>query len=182
MSLLMQLSAQNRPLYTWRATASLPPGNDGERRIFFAFDTFSQTKQIEKIAAHVVAGLTHDDTVQLVANEWEILPGVLRMRITQLANERLSNPSSNTQVKGITALDKKLGGKILVQAKGPTTRDLRVIDDVLVSRQRAIRPEVRGAAQAFAAYAKPKDFDSWSPKQRREWAKEMAARRRKDRS
>lgn len=168
---LLRMVALNRPLYAWREF-------DEAGTVGYGVGYGLGDKQLDRIAQTVVAGLSHEAVVELVRREWDGLPSVVRMRVTQLANERHANPSSNNQRKGIVKLDRLLGGKILTGPAQATTSDLRVIDGRLVRRQRVVRREVAGAEIAFGAFAKPKDFDSWSPTRKRAWHQRAAAERR----
>jgi hypothetical protein len=179
MSLLLKMIGLNQPLHTWQKfkAAEAQKTKAGVSSSELPFYGFGE-KHLNNVATVVVASLTHDEAIKLVVCEWENLPSVVRMRITQLANERYHNPSSHNQVKGIKRLDKLLDGKILSKAEGPTERHLGVVDGRLVSTQRAIKSNVAGAERAFAAFVKPRDFQSWSPARKRAWQNEMAARRR----
>jgi hypothetical protein len=64
----------------------------------------------EKQAQAIVTQLSHDDVVELVANEWGKIEGVLRMAISQKCNE--ANVSGNVR-KNIQRLDRRLNGKLL---------------------------------------------------------------------
>ncbi len=170
MSLMLKLISLNVPLYKWRDFA--PEGSRG-----YLLSSLGD-KHLDRIASTIISGLSHDEVIELVRREWDGLPPVVRMRVTQLANERYQRPSSNNQRKGIMKLDELLGGRILSVAQGPTVRDLRSIDGRLVSVQKKVRPNVAGAEQAFGAYVKPKDFDMWPPSRKRQWRNEAAAGRR----
>jgi hypothetical protein len=172
--ILLKMIAANRPLHEWPAFAETATAD------YYAGGGW-RTKELDRIAAVTVASLSHPLAVELVAKEWEALPSVVRMRLTQLANERHEHPQSNNQRKGIIRLDRLLDGKILSAAPAVTTSELRVIGGCLVRQRRTVRAEVAGAMRAFGAFAKPKDFASWSPARKRQWQQRAAAERRRAR-
>lgn len=170
---MMEMIARNIPLHTWREY--LGNGRENMRNA----PSFSQRKA-DNIARAILAQLTHPNTVELVAREWEHLGGIIRMRFTDLANQEYGNPSSRNKAKKIRDLDTRLGGKVLTRQEERTERKLRVIGGELVSTRRRVNPAVAGAERAHAAFALPKGYDSWPPAKKRRWRKKMAARRRKE--
>ena len=173
MGVLLNMVSANVPLHTWRTFAQTRPAQHA------GIGWFSE-KKLDRVAGAIVAGLANDETIALVAAEWESLPALLRSRITLIANGQRGT-SSNNRSKGIVRLDKLLGGKILSTIdRQVTERKLRVIDGKLVSVRQVVQPGVAGAERAFAAFTKPPGYSSWSPARKRAYQQEVAAARRQD--
>ena len=173
MSVLMWMVANNIPLHT----CDKLPTADMEQRAGYSFGS---RKDDKAIAETIVAGLTHPSVVALLAKEWNQLPSVVRMRVTQLANERHSHPSSHNQQKNIGKLDKLLGGEVLSKSMQSTSREVRVIRGTVVSHHRPIRESVAAASRKYASYVKPAGFDSWPANKKRKWHEQMARDRREN--
>lgn len=178
LSILVEMLGRNQPLYRWRDYAG-----ESEKAAEYRSaggSGYWSNKKLDNMAGAVVSALSHPAVVELVAREWEILPPLMRIRITQMANDRrLVGAASNNGSKGIKRLDALLGGKLLRRVdERATNRDLRVINGQLVSVQRRLNPAVVGAEQAFGAFAKPTGYEKWPAAQKRRWAKEMAKERR----
>lgn len=164
----------NEPLYTWR---SFDERQDGRYAVDGNWAHWSP-KKLETMAKTVVSGLSSDEVVVLVAQEWSKLPSHLRMAVTAAANER-RHTGSGSQKKGILQLDKLLGGKVLsATTAGPTERKLKEVDGRVVSVNRPVNGAVAAAERAFAAHVRPAEYNFWSPAEKRRFNQEAAAARR----
>jgi hypothetical protein len=121
----------------------------------------------------IVNGLTQNVVVKQVAAEWNSFPPAIRMGITEACN---GNRRSNNWYKGVLALDRLLGGKVLAkQTDGPTKRVLREdADGRLRSEQKSVSPAVAGAQRAQAEKVSlPPGYDSWTAAQKNGWRQQQ---------
>jgi hypothetical protein len=121
MSLMIYLLERNIRLSEWENYTD--EGIQATRGVSgTTFATMSASKS-DKMANHVVSQLSHDKVVQLVASEWEKLPSVMRLLISDKCHN--ANCSGNAR-KGIQRLDKLLGGRLLTQEKFELKSRVRV--------------------------------------------------------
>ena len=140
---------------------------------------FGQGKLLSNRVNVIVNSMSHPDAVELVANEWNFFPPILRMRLTDEMNKACGTRSGN-KTKGIIRLDKMLGGKILSKFDSRSTdRDLRVIGGEVVSIQRRVNPAVAGAMRAHAAFALPPNYNMLTPAEKKKIQRKMTEERRR---
>jgi hypothetical protein len=170
-SLLLWVLAQNIPLSDVRKYSD----ESGSRKLDTSFRP--EGKKLDAMANTVVNGLTQDAVFDLVVREWKLLPPMLRRRITEVCN---GPTRSNNSSKAIKRLDVALNGAILSRKAEMTERKL--VDaghGKARAERRVINPSVAGAERAFAIVARPANYDSLSPAQKRK-ANEQRARDRRE--
>ncbi|MBU6141863.1 hypothetical protein KGO95_01930 [Patescibacteria group bacterium] len=175
MSLLSWMVESNIPLHTWRSVLE----DKGPDLRYSGWNT----KKLGTTARIIINGCANDEVVDLVVQEWDSLPQLLRMALTNEANVALQENRSGNKIKGIKRLNDRLGGRVLrSEMSGQTERKLRVIGGKLVSEDRRINPAVAGASQAHAAYGLPPNYDSLPPAEKRRLREKLARERREGRS
>lgn len=175
------LVGKNIPLSQWRKLEVLkdmkPDRHDSLDR---TFGGSSSDKKLSNAANIIVNSMSHPDAVDLVAEEWNFFPSILRMYVTSAMNEAFGTRSGN-KTKGIVRLDKMLGGKILSKVDSRRTdRDLRVIGGEVVSRQRRVNPAVAGAMRAHAAFVLPSNYNQLTPAEKKKIQRQMTEERRRN--
>lgn len=133
-------------------------------------------KKKETIARAIVNGLSQYAVAGQVAKEWDSFDPQIRMLITDMCNNTASL-SGNVR-KGVARLDQLTGGKIRRNGTGPTERKLIVVDGTVVSVRQRVNTAMTNAERAFATVAKPSNYHTMSPQQKRRWSEEAARARR----
>ena len=169
MSLLLQMIAGNVPLYRWREYEKSVGGS-------VHYSGWS-LKNPENVARIIVNSLSNSEVVELVAREFDSLPSLVRMALTNECNIARGENRSGNKNKGIGRLNERLGGRVLREIDTrPTERRLESWDGKLVSVDRRLNPAVIGATRAYANYVPPSSRPS--PKERRKLRKEMRKQRK----
>lgn len=138
MSLVMHMMGVNARLSGWR-----------QFDVSGRAPNYRATKNTDKLAAQIVAQITHQEVVELLVREWTAFPADLRLQIATLCNARRDQPASGNQANFIKKLDERLGGKLLRTADADVThRDRRWISGEMVFTDRRVDPAVAGAQQA----------------------------------
>ncbi len=133
-------------------------------------------KKRETIAREIIGGLAQYSVAEQVAKEWDSFDSFLRMTITDMCNNTVGL-SGNVR-KGIARLDQLTGGKVRRRETGPTERKLVVVDGSVVSVRQRVNTALTNAERAFATVAKPANYHTMSPQQKRRWSEEAARARR----
>ncbi len=175
MSLLSWMVEMNMPLHTWRSVLQ----NKNPDLRYSGWNT----KKLDTTARIIINGCANDEVVDLVVEEWDSLPSLLRKALTNEANLALQQNRSGNKTKGLKRLNDRLGGRVLrSESSGPTDRKLRVIGGKLISEDRRVNPAVAGASQAHAAYELPPNYDSLPPAEKRKLREKLAKERREGKS
>lgn len=170
MSLLIWMIEQNLPLYKWRDYVN----QEG----FGVRYSGWMSKKIDQVARLITNSCANSEVVDLVAQEWDLLPPLIRISLTNEMNEALGTRSNN-KTKGIRRLDELLNGRVLRKEDiSQTERKLKTIGGKLISVDRKLNPAVTGATMAHASYALPPNYDSLSPSEKRKLREELARHRR----
>ncbi|OGY64643.1 MAG: hypothetical protein A3I89_02200 [Candidatus Harrisonbacteria bacterium RIFCSPLOWO2_02_FULL_41_11] len=163
---------QNLPLYRWQEYVK--PEEP------LRYSGWS-SKNLEKTVRIIVNGLSSPEVVELVAEEFNSLPPLVRMALTNECNIARNESRSGNKNKGIARLDQRLGGRVLKKTdERLTDRKLITVNGELVSVDQKLNPAVIGATRAYAAGYIPKS-QNFSPKERRELRKEKRRQRREQR-
>lgn len=137
---------------------------------------FYTAKEIENAGRKIVNGLSQYHVAERASQEWELFGPALRMAVTRIANE--PGHSGNVR-KGIAYLDQLTGGKVLSRVRVETERVLVERGGMTAVGERRVRSSaVIGAERAFAAFALPKDYHTWSPARKKAYREQMARERR----
>lgn len=144
MSLVLAMVHRNIPLHKWRTfdpnsrSGAVTPKREDDR----------------KIAAIILKQCSHQDVVDLVAQEFHLLPERLRIDFRTLASTQ-ENSSGNVR-KGLQRLDEKLGGKLLKQEMTQTYQERVETADGAYYRRVRVDPSAVGAAKKYGLIVGPK--------------------------
>ncbi len=157
MSLMLKLIELNIPLSRWREYE-----NDTTRTTGAGF---FWGKNPQHTVDKIVNSLSHPDAVDLVARELKDpnFSSAMRSLIVQTCNDARGNRSNNV-TKGILALDKKMGGAILVEKHFAPTE--RVLTENGWSNRR-VDPAIAGAERKKNELLTRKDTSSLSKAEKR---------------
>lgn len=133
MSTTLSMIALNVPLSQWRK---------------FAAEDRSGTewhggKNTDKTAAAIFAQLSHEETVALVAREFDSYPADLRLILRTLCNA--GNGSGNVR-KGVQRLDRLMGGRLLREESHAELFRARTREGW---RSKVVNPAVAGATRKY---------------------------------
>jgi hypothetical protein len=169
----------------WLVSRNIPLGHhakygDKEMEVQAAWTTgynnHDSVKNLDRVAATIVNGLSQYSVAELVAREWEGFPPLLRMAVTNLIN---TTQRSGNVTKGIKYLDKLLGGRLRRQERVQTERVVRTGADGRLYRDTQVINQAEAAAsRAFAIVALPANYDKMSPAEKRRVQQELARVRR----
>lgn len=137
---------------------------------------FFTAKEIENAGRKIVNGLSQYHVAERASQEWELFGPALRMAVTRIANEY--GHSGNVR-KGIAYLDELTGGKILSRVHVEEERVLKERHGkTFVGYRRPVSAAVTGAGRAFAAFALPRDYNTWPPAKKKAYREQLARERR----
>lgn len=106
--IVLRMIAKNVPLSQWKQYMETGDGAG-----------FFSQKRPEHVASEIFRQLSHPDAVVIVAHEWDQLTADVRLLLGNKAAE--GNASGNVK-KGCQALNKLIGGRLLREKTGVTTR------------------------------------------------------------
>ena len=135
MSLILRMLRKNVSLHQWRTFI-----DTGDGAGFFS------QKSPDKIAQTIFSGLSHPDTVTLVAQEFAILPQQVRLSLRDLANS--GNASGNVRT-GVQRLNELLKGELLrEESQRVFNKRVETVDGARY-RQIKVNPAVAGAKRKY---------------------------------
>lgn len=125
--------AINVPLSQWRAFEASGRAGTG----------WHGGKNTDKTAAAIFAQLSHEETVALVAREFDSYPSDLRLILRTLCNA--GNGSGNVR-KGVQRLDRLMGGKLLREETHVERFQAKTRDGW---HSKTVNPAVAGATRKY---------------------------------
>jgi hypothetical protein len=145
--LSLWLIEKNIDLYRWRyfsGSQEFRADVVSDKYDYLFISPTSNKKDEERIARQITNSLSHDDVVELIANDFDRYSSSQRQALTAECNRAHADYRSGNKVKGIQRLDRSVGGRVL--AKKEALRD---------SSGKKVNPAVAGAMRKYAAYLKP---------------------------
>jgi hypothetical protein len=155
MSLLLGMIAKNIPLHTWREVKGRL--DQGDEAFSESFWMWIGEKEAHNIARKIVGGLSHSEVVDLVTIEFNSLPSRIRVPLLHECNAAMGTRSGN-KTKGISRLDKNLGGKVLRREVNLSEENVERVfktgpDGERTVTYRKINEAEVGASRKYAGYA-----------------------------